>query len=133
MRRVYRHYLEREECQKAGMWRNVSQRERDAYALVTADLMAIPTAFEAAMLRALEEWPNSCETNLTATSMNQRAWLGHAGCFLATGSPEDATRLGWHRLDAGQQWHANNAADLVIREWHRRQHLGILPGQTTLF
>lgn len=115
------------------MWRNVSQAERDSYALVTADLMAFPDKFESAMRRALDEWPESCEHNLTATAMNRQAWLGRAGCFLATGSPEDATRLGWHRLDAAQQHEANAAADRVITEWSRRRRLRILGGQIPLF
>jgi len=49
--------------------------------------------------------------------LNQRAWIGHAGCFLATGSPEETTRLGWHELDDGEQYGANAAADAVIAEW----------------
>jgi hypothetical protein len=132
MKRVYHHHDDREECASDAMWRNVSTRERDAFALVTAELMAFPDQFEAAMLRALDEWPLSCEANLTASAMNQRAWLGHAGCFLATGSPEDATRLGWHHLDSYQQVQANAAADRAIAIWRHRR-LWAYPGQEALF
>lgn len=114
------------------MWRNVSTKERDSFAAVTADLMAFPTNFEKAMRRALDEWPNSTEAALTSPSMNHQAWLGHAGCFLATGSPEDATRLGWHQLDGLQQHEANAAADRVIVEWKRRRRLKVLGGQYEL-
>lgn len=133
MRRIYHHYAQREECHPDAIWRNVPQRERDSYALLAADLMAFPAQFERAMLRALDEWPHSCEANLTAASMNQRAWLGRAGCFLATRSPEDATRAGWNQLTAAQQHEANAAADRVIAEWRRRQHLKITAGQIELF
>jgi hypothetical protein len=130
--RVYLHYRDREECAPNGMWRNVSQRERDAYTLVTAELMRFPDKFEQAMLRALAEWPNSCEVVFTAPSMNHQAWLGHAGCFLATQSPEDATRLGWHQLTLAEQHRANAAADRVISEWKRRRKYQIAAGQLSL-
>lgn len=134
MRREYRHYRDREEFHPdGGMWKIVGQVERDAYAMVAADLMAFPDRFEDAMLRALEEWPQSCDVNLTAHVMNRRAWLGHAGCFLATGSPEDATRLGWRSLTAAQQFDADEAAERVIAEWSRRRRLRVLGGQIPLF
>lgn len=132
MPRIYHNHDDREECEPAAMWRVVSQRERDAFAATAADLMAFPQSFEAAMVAALDEWPRSCEHNLSASSMNQRAWLGHAGCFLATGSPEDATRQGWRTLTAAQQFEANAAADRAIAEWRRRQRYRILGGQLTL-
>lgn len=132
VRRIYYSHDLREEC-AAGMWRNVSQREREAYAMLTADLMAFPERFERAMLRAIDEWPHSCEAALTAVTMNQRAWLGCAGAFLATGSPEDAARLGWRALTGGQQHDADAAADRVIAEWRRRRHYKILAGQAELF
>jgi hypothetical protein len=132
MSRVYLHYRDREECAPEGMWRNVSQRERDSYAMVTADLMRFPERFEQAMLRVLDEWPNSCETVLTAATMNHQAWMGHAGCFLATRSPEDATRLGWHELSMAEQHLANEAADRVIAEWKDRRRRKLMAGQLSL-
>ena len=72
------------------------------------------------MMKAVNDWPISCEVNLTASSINQRAWLGHAGCCIAAGSPEDCTRLGWHMLTEEEQDKANAAADRAIEEWARR-------------
>jgi hypothetical protein len=103
-----------------GMWAIPSTGEREEFVEATSDLMADPAAFEAAMLRALDEWPLSVSVALTTPGLNQRAWMGHAGCFLATGSPEETTRLGWHDLDEREQHHANAAADRVIAEWRRR-------------
>jgi hypothetical protein len=133
VKRVYFHYTQREECAPDAMWRNVSQRERDSYVMVTADLMRNPALFTVAMIRAVDEWPNSCETVLTAPSMNHRAWMGHAGCFLHCGSPEDATRLGWHQLDEAEQHRANAAADDAIAEWKRRRRRRLTFGQLPLF
>jgi hypothetical protein len=81
--------------------------------------MSNPAAFADSMRVALKRWPRSVAVALTTPGLNQRAWLGHAGCFLATGSPEEATRLGWHELDDAEQWAANDAADCVIAEWHK--------------
>jgi hypothetical protein len=74
-------------------------------------------AFEAAMMRALEEWPNSCAHNLSAEDTNRLAWLGHAGCLLAAGSPEENTRCGWHTLTLTEQDAANAAAQKVLDMW----------------
>lgn len=103
-----------------GMWQIPPPTERDRHITATSALMANPTAFHEAMLVALTEWPNSVAQALTTPGLNRRAWIGHAGCYLATGSPEETTRLGWHELDAAEQYAANEAADRVILEWHRR-------------
>jgi hypothetical protein len=82
--------------------------------------MARPKVFADAMRRVLKEWPKSVAVALQTPGLNRRAWIGHAGCFLATGSPEETTRLGWHELNDEQQIAANKAADLVIDEWEEQ-------------
>lgn len=104
-----------------GMWRTPPARERDALADAAADLMRNEEAFACAMRRALIEWPVSCSVALTTPGLNRRAWLGHAGCYLETGSPEETTRLGWHRLEPHEQARADAAADLIIAEWAEGQ------------
>ena len=118
-RRVFHPFHKCEEyLPDGGMWRITSGvKESRDYAAKAERLMADPDAFEAAMTRALTEWPRSCEMALTGEQNNQRAWLGHAGCYLATGSPEECTRLGWHALDDAEQRAANAAADRVILKW----------------
>jgi hypothetical protein len=118
MRRVYYHHEDREECAPGGMWRIVAGTdERSRFVVAAGVLMAFPARFRDSMLRAVREWPRSCEMNMTTPSLNQRAWFGHAGCFLATGSPEDCTRLGWHTLTPDQQGIANRMADEAIAAW----------------
>ena len=96
-KRVYHPYHLWEEYH-AGMWIVTAGEKRKEHAKASADLMRDPEAFFQAMMKAVNDWPISCEVNLTASSINQRAWLGHAGCCIAAGSPEDCTRLGWHML-----------------------------------
>lgn len=118
--RKYHHWKDMEEYSpNGGMWQIPATVERDGFIEASQNLMADPPKFVESMRRALREWPRSVEVALTTPGLNHRAWLGHAGCFLATGSPEETTRLGWHQLDDGEQWAANAAADQVIREWHQ--------------
>lgn len=119
--RAHYPWHEMEEYQPdGGMWRIPSPPERDQHIAATSGLMANPTAFYEAMLVALTEWPRSVAQALTTPGLNHRAWIGHAGCYLATGSPEETTRLGWHELDDAEQYAANDAADRAIAEWRRR-------------
>lgn len=104
-----------------GMWRLPATHARDTHIREAEYLMADPSRFYDSMIRALDEWPKSCEVAMTTPGLNRRAWIGHAGCWLATGSPEETARLGWHRLDPAEQFAANDAADRAIAEWHRRR------------
>lgn len=100
-----------------GMWSIPGTLMRQQHAREASDLMANPDAFRKAMRRALREWPNSVEAAFATPGLNLRAWIGHAGCWLGVGSPEETTRQGWHLLDDGEQYAANAAADAVIAEY----------------
>lgn len=118
--RISHHWSYMEEYQPdGGMWQIPSTLNRGRFIRDSEELMANPEAFADAMRLALKRWPRSCEVAFTTPGLNLRAWLGHAGCFLATGSPEETTRLGWHNLDEGEQFGANAAADRVIAEWRQ--------------
>jgi hypothetical protein len=118
--RVHYSWEQMEEYQPdGGMWAIPEPGARLGYIDATAELMCNPDAFSEAMRHALYVWPRSVSVALTTPGLNHRAWLGHAGCYLATGSPEETTRLGWHQLDDGEQFAANAAADRVIGEWRR--------------
>jgi len=116
MERVYFHHADLEEC-RDGMWKSVGGIRKQQNMQKAADLMRDVAAFEGAMIRAFEEWPNSCQHNLTAEDTNRLAWLGHAGCFLACGSPEENTRSGWHTLSLPEQDAANAAAQRALDMW----------------
>ncbi len=118
--RIHYPWFELEEYHpNGGMWATSPVLYRGIYIKATSGLMANPDEFANAMRRALKEWPKSVAVALTTPGMNHRAWIGHAGCFLVTGSPEETTRLGWHQLDEAKQRAANAAADTVIGEWRR--------------
>jgi hypothetical protein len=122
MSRIFHHYNDLEEYH-AGMWKIVRGQKRKSYIAAAADLMRQPCEFKAAMIRVTNEWPKSCEANLTAESVNRIAWLGHAGNCIAVGSPEEATRVAWHTLDSYEQKIANKVAGEALELWlckHRR-------------
>lgn len=116
MERKFSHYQDMEEY-RDGMWRVVRGEVRKANMAKSADLMRDIPAFEGAMMLAMEQWPTSCAVNLTAEDTNRLAWLGHAGCCLAVGSPEENTRCGWHALTGLEQDAANDAAQRCLDAW----------------
>lgn len=74
------------------------------------------------MLKVVEQWPVSCEQNLTDKNINQRAWIGHAACCMAINCPEDITREAWGCLSKQQQFEANEKADIAIKVWNEKQN-----------
>lgn len=87
------------------------------YIDLAADLMRCPDEFKVAMRQAMTEWKNACLSNFSSDAVNKIAFLGHAGCFVATGSPEECTRVAWHTLTKDEQDCANLAAQEVLDEW----------------
>lgn len=102
------------------MWKQIPVDQREAAVMNSANLMIDADLFEAACIRAINEWPNSAEANLTASVINHQAWLGHAACCLNHGASEDLIRLGWRTLSQEQQDQANAAADRAIAYWEDR-------------
>lgn len=115
-KRVFYHYRDLEE-HAHGMWRRATSEEHGAYIEAAAGLMADPPAFLDAMRRAAREWPKSMQAAMTTESLNQQAYMGHAGCCIALGCPEYLTRLAWHTLTQEQQDEANRMAYIAIAEY----------------
>jgi hypothetical protein len=122
--RVYFHYELLEEFQE-GMWRIVRGDERKMAIERAARLMKSPDEFKAAMSKALERWPNSCAHNFTCDGMNKIAWLGHAGCCIGAGSPEEATRTAWYHLSDDEMARANAVAAEVLAEYRISKQLDL--------
>lgn len=117
MPKIKRQFFHCDLLEEAEMWCFVGKEKGKQLSKDAAVLMRDPEAFRGSMLSALKEWPYSCAQNLSATTSNRLAWLGHAGCFLATRSPEANTRNGWRQLTEEEQMEANKEAEKVIEEW----------------
>ena len=119
IKRVYHHYQKCEEY-KTDMWRVAPIESRQSLQDKSAGLMKNVFCFEQAMIRVVNEWPFSCEANLSASVINHKAWMGHAGCAINHNAPEDLTRLAWRSLTKTEQDSANAAADRVISMWRKK-------------
>lgn len=121
------HYSQMEEYHPdGGMWQIPRGLDRQRFIDASADLMRNVDQFYRSMSRAVRDWPNSCTVAFTTPGLNKRAWIGHAGCYLAVASPEETTRLGWHQLTPQEQMAANGAADQAINYWcHRQTQSGV--------
>jgi len=124
---VFHHYSKLEEV-PAGMWQSITGQRRSELLSEAIKFTGNAERYGAAMLLAVDEWPLSCEQNLTCSSLNRQAWIGHAACCLATGCPEDITREAWGFLSQQQQDDANAKADEAIAEWERRYELKLREG-----
>lgn len=71
------------------------------------------------MLRVVEQWPKSCQHNLTKGG-DKRPWIGHAAVALAINCPEDIVRAAWGLLSPEQQDAANKKAEEAIEIWRAR-------------
>lgn len=116
MSRIFHPYHLWEDFQN-GMWRLVEKSEEEIYLQKAIDFTGNHELYGHWMLKAVEQWKHSCEHNLTNTSMNRRAWIGHAAVCLAIGCPEYLTRLAWWQLTKEQQDLANAKADEAILIW----------------
>lgn len=125
MRRIWHPYTSWEEV-PAGMWRRVSGAERQELLQKAICFTGDATLYGAAMLRVLQEWPISCEHNLSDEAQNRRAWIGHAACCLAIGCPEDVTREAWAYLTEDQRDQANRKATEAIVAWENSRTDGQL-------
>lgn len=114
LKRIYRRVDELEEV-AYNMWGEVDDRHgalTEAIAF-TGD----HELYGEYMRRVIAEWPNSCEYALTDSSLNQKAWIGHAACAMAMKCPEDIVREAWGYLTNEQRILANNQAAYAISLW----------------
>lgn len=104
-----------------GMWRTETGRNRAIYLRKAIDFTGDAKLYGSFMRRVINEWPLSCEHNLTDAGINRKAWIGHAACCLAIGCPEDITRSAWGYLSKIQQDDANLEAERAIAAWEDRR------------
>lgn len=97
------------------MWRK--PESRDQMLSDAVEFTGDHKAYGAAMRRVIKEWPYSCEHNLTNTTQNRKAWIGHAACALEKGFCEDVVRSAWSLLSDEQRTEANREAAEAIEEW----------------
>lgn len=116
--RIYHPYWEWEEVDH-NMWGVVDNKER--FLQKAIEFTGNHSLYGRFMMRVANEWTKSCEHNLSNTTQNRKAWIGHAACALALGCPEDITRKAWGYLTQEQQDNANRVAQEAIEYWEGKQ------------
>ncbi len=117
------HTFDKWEAVPAGFFasgvKNKTKAECEAeYCAFLGDL----TAFASGMDKVFKEWPNSCEHNLTNSSMNRIAWLGQAAACAAKGLPS-TFRAGFAQLSEADQAKANELALEYLNTWLKGRNL----------
>lgn len=120
MNKIYHHY-ELWEDYMNGMYKTLSAKEKNIMLNKAITFTGNAPLYGEWMLKVVNEWPVSCDQNLTDVHINQKAWIGHAACCMAIECPEDITRQAWGCLSKQQQDDANNQADIAIRVWNEKQ------------
>lgn len=124
IKRVYKPYWTWE-CYKSGMWRKVDNKTYKEMLkkaiLFTSDYQN----YGKAMTEVVFKWENSMKHNLTNTSLNKKAYVGHCAACYKLSIPEYITRHAWKYLTKKQQYLANNEAEKTILEW-KKQYIATL-------
>ena len=112
--RLYHPYWDWEET-KTNMWGKV--KDRKDHLKKAIEFTGNHELYGSWMIRVVIAWKYSCEHNLSNTSSNRQAWIGHAACAMAFNCPEDIVRCAWGYLSDEQQSKANAQADKAIAHW----------------
>lgn len=129
MKRIYHPYHLWEDFQ-SGMWRTISGNDRIEMLRKAIEFTGNAELYGSFMLRVIKEWSVACEHNLTDTSQNRKAWIGHAATCLAIECPEDITCQAWWKLTDQQRDEANEQAQIAIDLWiteHAKKDKTICP------
>jgi len=115
--RVY-HTWDKWECYPAGFFdakcRNGETTEEAE--LTYKKLLSDNAMFSASLFSLIEQWPNSCEHNLTNEKMNRIAWLGQAALAYAYHIPAKF-RKGYYMLSADERKAADKTALKYLNKW----------------
>lgn len=117
------HTFDKWEAVPAGFFApGVKGRDKDECEHEYGAFLADSNAFEKGIQKVFKEWPNSCEHNLTNSSMNRIAWIGQAAACAALGLPS-TYRGGFSALSKEKQDTANALALKYINLWLKEKGL----------
>lgn len=114
--RIYKTYDKWEDWIN-GMWRTVSKEEYSSYLKLAVEFTSDHVKYGEAMGLVIKKWENTMLHNLTNTSMNKRAFLGHCACCFSFNCPEYIVRDAWRLLTEKQRVDADAIAQKHIDNW----------------
>jgi len=118
IKQVYHPYWKWEEVDY-NMWGTVDNREE--YLKKAIEFTGDYKLYGRWMKKVAKSWKYSCEHNLSNTTQNRQAWIGHAAVAFAFKCPEDIVREAWWHLTDEQRELANKEADKAINYWESCQ------------
>jgi len=116
MNRIYHPYDKWEDF-KHGFYDNISGKNKQQLAVKVVELFENKENTERYMRMVVEQWPNSCEHNLSNLSMNRIAYLGQAACCIYAGVPCSVTMEVWSTVNQESRNEADRIAKEIIKEW----------------
>lgn len=117
--RIY-HTWDKWECYPAGFFEVRAPKEFEGKEEeLMANLLRDIPEFKRIMLLILDEWPNSCQHNLTNDRMNRIAWMGQSALCYKYRIPAKF-RGGYNLLTPPEQQAADEAALWAINLWMDR-------------
>lgn len=107
----------------AGMWRKLPKLQEQLTIQKAIEFTENTELYGMAMQIVVNEWPYTMLHNLSNTSVNKRAFLGHCAVCLETSIPEYITRLAWRELTEQQRIKADEIAEQTVNEWKKRYEI----------
>lgn len=102
-----------------GMWRRLSKEEEEGMSQAAIEFTGDWQKYGKAMGEVLEAWPKTMLHNLSNTSINRRAFLGHCACQYQIQCPEYLVRSAWKELSDKQRFDADEIAEYHIKSWEK--------------
>lgn len=120
------HTFEKWECVKYGFFETTHNTLSPAQCEYKyLELLGDTEEFGATLQKVMEEWPFSCEHNLTNKAMNRLAWLGQAALAYKYKIPSKFSG-GWSLLSEQQKEAANEVALNALNDWMKKKGLSPL-------
>lgn len=111
------HTFDKWEAVEAGFFASgIKGRDKEECEQEYGVFLADANTFAEGIQKVFKEWPNSCEHNLTNSSMNRIAWIGQAAACASRGLPS-TYRGGFSKLPTEVQTVANNLALEYLNKW----------------
>lgn len=117
------HTFDKWEAVPAGFFApGIKGRSKDECEAEYGAFLSDSNEFASGIEKVFKEWPNSCEHNLTNSSMNRIAWIGQAAACAARGLPS-TFRGGFAALPIETQTIANELALKYLNIWLKERNM----------
>lgn len=116
LNRIYHPYWKWEDF-LSGMWRKVDRTAESKMLKEAICFTGDHMKYGIAMQKVVFAWPVTMEHNLTNSSLNRKAFVGHCAVQYELKIPEYIVRSAWKQLTDRQRYLANCQAELAIKKW----------------